>query len=257
MNGFTKSLPLMDEQTAQTLALFAMVTAACLCLATIYASVAIQLDLHQNPQYFLATTTTIAGAVAVPVSLMAFYRENYRYLEHTTLERFATTDPLTSALNKRAFKQMVNSERRRMLRTRHTGALICFDIDAFADIQASFGSDFADQVMIESAAVAQFALRGPFDFLCRWEADNFYIFLHNVSLPQAHKIAERLSHKIAQHEVRHAGQSTFATASMGVTPIAHDFDLKTARALAGLSKDKAKSLGAGKVVASHPFNINS
>lgn len=94
-----------------------IVCCSAMSLVTIYACIVMELGLHFEPKNFLPLVVGIAGVVAGPMTILAFFREHRKYKATLLLQDFATTDPLTGALNSRAFIDAVTNEQLRMERS--------------------------------------------------------------------------------------------------------------------------------------------
>lgn len=83
------------------------------------------------------------------------------------LTKLATTDPLTSAWNRRHFEEVVEVALARARRYAEPLALLIFDIDHFKAINDRYGHHVGDQVLVEFVRLVQSNLRVG-DVLARW-----------------------------------------------------------------------------------------
>jgi diguanylate cyclase (GGDEF)-like protein len=128
------------------------------------------------------------------------------------LERLATRDPLTGALNRRAFHESFDTL---VAKARETGSgLTCMmvDIDHFKAINDSHGHGIGDRVIQETARKLQASLRAP-DLLCRWGGEEFCIVVGGTSAAESAELAERMRQRIE----REAGAAVREVASLRVT----------------------------------------
>jgi diguanylate cyclase (GGDEF)-like protein len=111
------------------------------------------------------------------------------------LERLATRDPLTGALNRRAFHAAFDNVWREAQRSR--GALTCLmvDIDHFKNINDSHGHGVGDRVIQEVARKLQESVRGA-DLLCRWGGEEFCIVVGGLDAAASAEFAERVRMRI-------------------------------------------------------------
>lgn len=220
----------------------AIVCCSAMSLVTILACIAMELGLHLRPQNFLPLVIGISGAVAGPMTIFAFFREHREYVERLALQNFATTDPLTGTLNRRAFQDAVAEEQLRMERSGGTAAIVLIDLDRFKKINDEYGHAVGDEVLKSVSEVAYSELRGPFDRLGRWGGEEFIILLNEVSLIQADAVAERLRQRIQSGQLRIGGDTVQVTASFGVALVEADdcFDAAVTRADNALYKAKAR-----------------
>lgn len=225
-----------------------IVCASAMALSLVYASVAVRLNLHLIPENFLPLVIGIAGAVAGPATVFAVYREYQNYTGRLALEAFATTDPLTGVLNRRAFMDMVAEEQSRMQRTGKTAAIILFDLDHFKKLNDQYGHATGDEVLKSVSGIAYSELRGPFDRLGRWGGEEFIVLLHEVTLKQARGVAERMRHRIHSHEQSCNGVQQTVSASFGVSLLRSDCIVNTVISRADRAMYEAKACGRNLVM---------
>lgn len=239
----------------EALAFPVIVCCSAMSMVTIYACLAMEIGLHLQPNNFLPLVVGIAGAVAGPMTVFAFFREHKKYASHLELQNFATIDPLTGVLNRRAFRSAVNDEQLRMTRTDSSAAVLLFDLDRFKILNDIYGHSVGDEVLKSVSAVAHSELRGPFDRLGRWGGEEFIILLNDITAVQAHAVAQRLRLRIQSERIEINGVSVGVTASFGIASIsANDcFDGAVSRADAGLYEAKAN--GRNQVVDKSPVEL--
>ena len=133
------------------------------------------------------------------------------------LEFFKTKsnfDPLTKIYNRSVFEDIVqqyfSSTGKRSLNI----ALIMLDVDNFKQINDTYGHVKGDQVLIEIAALLRASIREE-DLPIRYGGEEFCVLAHNVTLPQAIYLANKLRLRIEQHDF---GTNENITISIGVTP---------------------------------------
>jgi diguanylate cyclase (GGDEF)-like protein len=138
----------------------------------------------------------------------------------------AQTDPLTGALNRRAF--MARGERL-VARHRHERAplsLLFLDLDHFKALNDRFGHAGGDDVLTCFVGLVNSCIR-PTDFLFRIGGEEFCCLLPHTGNEQAHMIAERIRHQVEAASVIVAGMPVKATVSIGVASsevVGHDLD---------------------------------
>lgn len=224
-------------------------------LVTIYACIAMKLGLHLQPENFLPLVVGIAGAVAGPVTILAFFREHQKYAARLTLLDFATTDPLTGVLNRRSFQDAVADEQLRMARSGKSAAILLLDLDHFKKLNDAHGHVVGDKVLKAVSYVAHSELRGPFDRLGRWGGEEFIILLNEVSLMQAMAVAERLRERIQSELFEIENSCVGVTASFGVTLFGAHCAFENAVSLADNALYQAKSSGRNSVVMNSPLDL--
>lgn len=137
-------------------------------------------------------------------------------IAHHELNSIASTDMLTSLLNRRAFTAVVDGYIERMARqTRpQEGAFLVIDIDYFKRINDRFGHSCGDEALEKIAHAIQDAVRAG-DAVGRIGGEEFAVLLPGVDQAGAEIMAERIRTKI--HETRFApsGEPYDLTASVG------------------------------------------
>lgn len=112
------------------------------------------------------------------------------------LLNMAFHDPLTQALNRRAFTHAVEQELQRMQRASGGAALLMLDVDHFKHINDHFGHDVGDQVLQTLVQTLQQQLR-EIDLLGRLGGEEFAVLLPLTDLDGAVQLAERLRAAVA------------------------------------------------------------
>jgi diguanylate cyclase (GGDEF)-like protein len=111
------------------------------------------------------------------------------------LERLATRDPLTGALNRRAFHAAFDSARLHAVRTGSPLTCLMVDIDHFKNINDSHGHGVGDRVIQEVARKLQESVRGT-DLLCRWGGEEFCVVISGLDAAASAEFAERVRMRI-------------------------------------------------------------
>lgn len=105
------------------------------------------------------------------------------------LEVLASTDGLTTCLNRRAFTGHVSGYLNSGEVPR--GALLVVDADHFKQINDAHGHDRGDEVLQHIASAIKSSIRDT-DCVGRLGGEEFGVFLHGANLEQAHRVAERI-----------------------------------------------------------------
>ena len=132
------------------------------------------------------------------------------------LNHHATHDPLTGALNRRAFALLAEKQVAQAARTGRPLAVLMMDLDHFKRINDTLGHSGGDATLCRFVAVAGDVLRAE-DVLCRFGGDEFVALLPHAEAAQAVAAAERL---------RLAFAATGATVSIGVASLRPGEDLE-------------------------------
>lgn len=126
----------------------------------------------------LITNLIISFIVMCIVVLIANYTLN-RY--QNKLEHLATTDDLTGALTRKAFKNAFEHILLRQQRTLEPLAVILFDIDDFKKINDQYGHLAGDHVLIGICTTVNDVLRAS-DIFCRWGEKSSWFCLRVVTI---------------------------------------------------------------------------
>ncbi len=143
------------------------------------------------------------GFVAVASGLIALRQGQLNQKNHQLaqasreLEFLAAHDPLTGALNRRAFLARADIEWARSQRSSSPLAVIACDLDWFKRINDAHGHAMGDEVLKDFCARTQAMLRTA-DVLARFGGEEFVVMLPDTDLEGARHLAERLRHEIEQ-----------------------------------------------------------
>lgn len=148
------------------------------------------------------------GVLGLSIGFILLANERLR----VELEFLATRDPMTGALNRRAFFARANIEWARSQRARRPLAAIASDIDFFKKVNDTYGHHVGDLVIKDFARRAGEQLRLP-DTLARFGGEEFVILLPETGLAEAKKVAERIRREI---ENRRDPELPAYTVSLGV-----------------------------------------
>lgn len=127
-------------------------------------------------------------------------------------EYLASTDLLTSIMNRRSFLHAAARETGRAERYGTGFALIFADIDRFKQINDTFGHAIGDAVLAGVVGVLRRHMREA-DLLARWGGEEFVILAPQTTLEQGFQLAEKLRAEVAAADFAGAGK---VTCSMGV-----------------------------------------
>jgi diguanylate cyclase (GGDEF)-like protein len=133
------------------------------------------------------------------------------------LERSASRDPLTGALNRLAFGTLADHCLASARRSGSRLSAIIFDIDKFKLVNDGLGHPAGDAVLVAVAASARASIRES-DLLCRWGGEEFLVLLRDCGGPAALAATEKLRAAVAEGTARDA--PTKVTVSAGVAELA-------------------------------------
>jgi len=132
------------------------------------------------------------------------------------LERAASHDPLTGALNRLAFEATAAHAVKAARRAGSHLAAVIFDIDDFKRVNDELGHPAGDAVLACTVRSAAGAIRAS-DLLCRWGGEEFLVLLPDCSAEAAMAIAEKM--RAAIREGTAAGSPRSVSVSAGVAAI--------------------------------------
>ncbi len=166
------------------------------------------------------------GVFSAEISLEPLGNDDDRILElrdishHKALEAqlqsLATRDPLTGALNRRAFDQAVQPELARCERQAHSLSLALMDLDHFKQINDQYGHSVGDQVLQSFTRCCQQHIRAS-DRLARFGGEEFIILLVDTDSKAAMRLMQRLRQSVHQLQPDPAEANLSVRFSAGVT----------------------------------------
>jgi two-component system cell cycle response regulator len=185
-----------------------------------------------------ATVSALVGAACALMERAAAQGFAYRL----RLQREASTDALTGALNRRAFEACVVRELERAHRTGLPLALAIIDIDHFKRVNDGHGHDTGDRLLSAVAQTLQAHVRRS-DLLARIGGEEFALVMLDAPAPAHLLMLERLRHAARALQVPAGdGASIGCTVSIGVaarTPADTDWSALHKRADQALYAAKA------------------
>ncbi|MCV6590175.1 MAG: AAA family ATPase [Marinobacterium sp.] len=166
-----------------------------------------------------------------------------RKQKEALLQQQATTDPLTGALNRRAFSQQA-------MTLYSNGGACCIamlDLDHFKKLNDSFGHAAGDEVLRQFVLNVRASLREQ-DMLCRVGGEEFALLLYQNDAEQGRKIIERICQQTAAMTVTFNSQSIHFTTSGGMVQWRQGEALEQALERADQLLYQAKRNGRNRVV---------
>jgi diguanylate cyclase (GGDEF)-like protein len=182
--------------------------------------------------------------MVLAVLLVAMSKERQELEQRTS----AQTDPLTGALNRRAF---MTRGRQLVLRHRKERAPLCLlfiDLDHFKSLNDRHGHLSGDDVLIRFVSVVHDSIR-PSDFLFRMGGEEFCCLLPHTGTEEALGVAERIRRRLEATTVHVAGLPIRVTVSLGLSSTdAFGYDVDTLVREADMAVYAAKRQGRNQVV---------
>ncbi|UJW87353.1 GGDEF domain-containing protein [Devosia sp. SL43] len=144
----------------------------------------------------------LAVSIVMPLALggpmVFFLMHKHEQLRHANqqLVHLASTDWLTTCLNRGAFTGLVMRHLDRRTADNEGGALLIVDADEFKSVNDRFGHDSGDEALRQIADAIRSAVRST-DVVGRLGGEEFGIFLRGADLAAADHVAERVRHAVS------------------------------------------------------------
>jgi diguanylate cyclase (GGDEF)-like protein len=110
---------------------------------------------------------------------------------HAEVKRMVITDNLTGLYARHYLDEQVNFYQKKDF----CGSLIVVDIDNFKGVNDTFGHLIGDKILIQVSGIIKTCIRDS-DIAARWGGEELAIYLPQVSIDQAVRIAERIRNRV-------------------------------------------------------------
>jgi two-component system cell cycle response regulator len=181
----------------------------------------------------------LSRELAGPIRMVSLVEES---------QQLSRIDPLTGLMNRRAFREQLESE---MLRSRRYATKLCcllFDIDHFKNINDKHGHATGDAVLSAMGDLLRRTARQT-DVTCRWGGEEFVVALQYCNLAGAVITANRLREEIQQMSISSSvGETVPITASFGVAEFNAEDTIDTLIDRADQAMYEAKTAGRNRVM---------
>ena len=161
------------------------------------------------------------------------------------LDGQANLDPLTGALNRRAFSLIAERELGRSHRYDEPLSLLIMDLDNFKRVNDHFGHDAGDALLRRFVSIADETLHND-DFLFRFGGEEFVALLPNTSAEQALVAAERVRITFADLELEEISNDVRTcpiSVSIGTAELNEEEDIHNLLRRADVALYTAKNMG--------------
>ena len=187
----------------------------------------------------LANLTFLRDQLGRPLCWVGQFQDiNARRALEAELQRQASRDPLTDALNRRGFDlELAHAEA--------GTALLMIDLDGFKETNDIYGHDAGDELLCGIAGALLVRLRRG-DVLARLGGDEFAVLLPGCEVEEAKRVAGDLVEVIAAQRFTFGAVPRSITASIGVAMIDPDAPAEAVSA-ADHAMYAAKAIGGGRV----------
>lgn len=176
--------------------------------------------------------------------------------EKCDLFELATIDPLTKALNRRAFMRFSERELARFKRDNGRLATLMLDIDHFKQVNDVHGHAMGDKVLAKLVAVSTNVLRQE-DLIGRLGGEEFAIVLADSDASSAARVADRIRQAIKQIKFPSETGPFNVSVSIGVSePFYNEASINESMERADAALYRAKRSGRDRVeIASENVSI--
>lgn len=148
-------------------------------------------------------------------AVVTHFNVTERKLAEMRLQGLATTDPLTSVLNRRGLDEVLAREMDKVRRLGVPLSVLMIDCDDFKTVNDQLGHAAGDVVLLNIVHKLKNELRSD-DKLARVGGDEFVILLPETSSDEARKLAERLRLAVSAEPVALSDENLNLTISMAV-----------------------------------------
>jgi diguanylate cyclase (GGDEF)-like protein/PAS domain S-box-containing protein len=169
---------------------------------------------HPRDVVFHKTTMVLDGDKAPSILGAAVDVTEDRSMR-ASLEKLATTDPLTGICNRRKFTETATVELERARRYGHALSIVILDVDHFKSVNDNHGHDFGDAALRQLAQILTASIR-DIDLAARIGGEEFTLLLPETDAAAAHAVCERLRGDVANQPVVCQNKSQTITVSLGV-----------------------------------------
>jgi diguanylate cyclase (GGDEF)-like protein len=173
-----------------------------------------------QPQIHMGLTSAIFAVITLGLCGYLIFLLRDR---EARLEQLSRVDPLTGALNRRHFAELLDREFKRAERYGTPLTCIMVDLDHFKKVNDEHGHVVGDSLLMAVAAALWGGLR-EHDAVVRYGGEEFALLLPNTSGNSAREVAERCRRLVAATEIPRPGHHTpvCTTASLGVAAFPED-----------------------------------
>ena len=212
--------PVMDKQTIEKLKSFKRQWNILIIVTTIIIALSAATAQLRFPAF-----------VIILCLVMAFFFLSQRFLKLfseamqktastiETLKYQAQTDKLTQLLNRNGLEQSLTTVWAFSKRYQKNIGFIMVDIDCFKNYNDTLGHFEGDNILRQVSEVIRACCKRETDIVSRIGGEEFLIALSDISEPHIVKLAQDISHSIADLKIESVGQcscSPFLSVSMGI-----------------------------------------
>jgi len=190
-----------------------------------------------HPVNLLFALVANATAVLSLIGILLAHRD----VAARALERLATLDGLTGALNRRAWLAHAAVELANATRYGHRLAVLLIDLDHFKEVNDSRGHEAGDLALQFFARALQGACRAG-DLVCRYGGEEFCVLVNRADLASTQAFDRRIRTYLAEAAPRELGYALNYSAGIAISAQADD-TLEAMLRRADVALYSAKALG--------------
>lgn len=138
-----------------------------------------------------------------------------RKIMESQLKYLVAHDELTGLANRRSLEKKLQLALQRCKNFKQTGALLYLDLDRFNLINDLEGHDFGDRLLVEVVGVLHATVEREHS-AARIGADEFCLFIENITEPEAMQLAEKIRRALDGFRVAAARDTYHISVSIGV-----------------------------------------
>jgi diguanylate cyclase (GGDEF)-like protein len=138
----------------------------------------------------LPSPLLVAAVLGGSVAVMAAVRRRLEG-ERSAMRRWALTDPLTGAVNRRGLAERIDYEVSRHARQKHRFAVVMIDLDGFKLVNDRFGHPAGDELLRDVAASLREVVRDQ-DTVARLGGDEFCVLAPETDRAGGEHLADRV-----------------------------------------------------------------
>ena len=163
------------------------------------------------------------------------------------LKEQSRVDPLTGALNRRAFFENADKDIKRCARNQQPISFALIDIDHFKKVNDQYGHNAGDTVLQYTVSAIKSHLRET-DELYRIGGEEFVVIMQNTSVEQSKVVAERIRTAVESNQIPINWFISQVTVSMGIFTQTGAVSIRDSIKNADIAMYKAKKQGRNSVV---------
>ncbi|WP_077832332.1 sensor domain-containing diguanylate cyclase [Clostridium felsineum] len=184
--------------------------------------------------------SSIANQIAIAIENSFLYNK---------VKESSIKDPLLGIYNRKHFFDMI--EEKVAKDSRKSFAIVMIDIDHFKNFNDSYGHQFGDEVLIQTAKVLENNISNN-DEVARYGGEEIVIYLDNAeNTEEVFKLVDEIRFKLSNNLVKHGGIEKSVTASFGISYYPQNGEsVEKVMSVADAMLYEAKDTGRNKVVSS-------